>query len=366
MNTPARPTGPRFNEHELRQARALCDQVAHPELQRALQGIPVVRPEDFRHHKEKLSAILLEEHLRRLGEHVTSDAQTLRALAQKEARAIRQQFDEARSSAKLGDRLTEPPALTAGPDSSRSAVTPKMTCDRLALAALRQEIPSLEADHSGEMSFQMDRLSVWLLEAMQRRMQAGLPVDDNTLRVVTREEVRKRSPEIEGRLGGRAPSLSPPASPRSSQPEVFVVYGHDDSWKHLESLLYRIGAKPVVFSSIAKKGSETTIEILARTLPGADAVVVLMSADDEGRKRGTEDPLKPRARENVLIEAGCAVVNRRDRVILVALGGVNIPSDFDGIHRVQGESWTNEMESQVARRLYDIGLKVDVAKAIRA
>ena len=147
---------------------------------------------------------------------------------------------------------------------------------------------------------------------------------------------------------------------------MFIVCGHDEAWKALEALLYRIGAKPVVFPSIPKKGSETVIEILARTLPTTEAVVVLMTPDDEGRKRGTADPLVPRARENVLMEAGCAVVNRRDRTLIIAMGGVNIPSDFDGIHRVQAESWTNEVEGQVARRLYDMGLKVDVANAIRA
>lgn len=204
------PSEPPFNELALRQARMLCDNVALPELQRALQGIPGLRAEDFRHHKEKLSGILLEEHLRRLGEHVPSTPETLRALAQIEAAKIRKVFDEARSSATLDGRSTAPPALAPGTNASKSAIAPKTTCDRIALVALRQEIPSLVTDHSGELTFQTDLLSEWLLEEMLRRMQENRPVDENTLRTLARSEARKRQPDVDRLLSARAQSQETP------------------------------------------------------------------------------------------------------------------------------------------------------------
>jgi hypothetical protein len=126
----------------------------------------------------------------------------------------------------------------------------------------------------------------------------------------------------------------------TGKPSVFIVYGHDPgSRSELENVLFRIGAQPWTFESLPKEGSITVIEILEKYVPTADAIVTLMTPDDEARKRGTDDPLEPRGRENVLIEAGFAMISRRMRSVLVALGGVHIPTDFEGIHRIQAAHW---------------------------
>jgi predicted nucleotide-binding protein len=106
----------------------------------------------------------------------------------------------------------------------------------------------------------------------------------------------------------------------------------------------------------------TVIELLEQYLPSADAVIALLTPDDEGRKRGARK-WELRARQNVLIEAGYAVLSRRDRSIIVALGGVTIPTDFEGIHRVQEEAWYESVGTKVARRLFDMGLRVDPSAA---
>lgn len=92
-------------------------------------------------------------------------------------------------------------------------------------------------------------------------------------------------------------------------------------------------------------------------------MIVLLTPDDEGRKMGTVT-LEPRVRQNVLIKAGYAVISKRGRSLLVALSGVTIPSDFEGIARVQSPSWTDAKALEVAKRLKDMGLAVDPAKAI--
>jgi predicted nucleotide-binding protein len=144
------------------------------------------------------------------------------------------------------------------------------------------------------------------------------------------------------------------------RPTVFIVHGHDvTTLAYVESLLLRIGCQPVTFRNYPE-GSKTNIEILEYSIPKADAVVALLTPDDEGRKLGDEN-LLPRSRQNVLVEAGYAVISRRESSIIVAIGGVEIPSDFDGINRVQGDRWNREMGLDLARRLEKhFNLKVDL------
>lgn len=138
----------------------------------------------------------------------------------------------------------------------------------------------------------------------------------------------------------------------TSPPKVFVIYGHDERvLNSVESLLHRIGCAPLIFKRL-KIVSKTAIEVLEQTLPEADAVIALLTPDDEGRKRGGQDgALEMRARQNVLVEAGYAVISNRSRSIIVALGGVSIPSDFDGIQRVQSDQWSRTMELDIAKAL---------------
>ena len=146
----------------------------------------------------------------------------------------------------------------------------------------------------------------------------------------------------------------------SGRPRVFVIYGHDFSYRFLELVLHRIGADPLVFEQLPKTGGATVIELLEQYIPSADAVIALLTPDDEGRKKGT-DTWEPRARQNVLIEAGYAVISRRSRSVIVALGGVSIPSDFEGIHRIQESEWSATVGMKVAKRLLDMGLNVDLS-----
>lgn len=142
------------------------------------------------------------------------------------------------------------------------------------------------------------------------------------------------------------------------QPRVFVIHGHDPCHQDLDLFLQRIGVKPLFFDQLPKTGSATIVELLETYIPGADAAIVLLTPDDEGRKRGTCD-LELRARQNVLIEAGYAVIARRISTVLVALGGVCIPSDFEGIHRIEAQTWTSAVASKIAKRLLDMNLAID-------
>ena len=144
----------------------------------------------------------------------------------------------------------------------------------------------------------------------------------------------------------------------NNKPRIFVIHGHDPCHMDLELCLRQIGAEPLFFDQLPKPGSLTVVELLEKHLPSADAAIVLLTPDDEGRERG-EAILELRARQNVLIEAGYAVIAKRIRTILVALGGVSIPSDFAGIHRVEEKEWTASVITKIAVRLSDMGLAID-------
>ncbi len=147
----------------------------------------------------------------------------------------------------------------------------------------------------------------------------------------------------------------------SSSKKVFIIHGHDKlTLDKVENTLWRIGCEPIVFSRIHNRGAKTNIEILESALPTSDAVVALLTPDDEGRKKGIEK-LELRARQNVLIEAGYALISRRKTSLIVALGGVSIPSDLDGINRLQFESWNRSAEIDLSRELGSIlEFEVDV------
>ncbi len=156
------------------------------------------------------------------------------------------------------------------------------------------------------------------------------------------------------------------------RPRVFIVHGHDlQSLEKLDHLLRKIGLEPENFDTLKKEGSETVIEILERSMPTCDAVIALLTPDDEGRKcpppgqaPETHEPLKPRARQNVLIEAGYAIISSRRRSLIIALGGVDIPTDFEGISRIQAHSWTNDLAGNIAKRFSQMGFSVNLQSLV--
>jgi predicted nucleotide-binding protein len=64
-----------------------------------------------------------------------------------------------------------------------------------------------------------------------------------------------------------------------------------------------------------------------------DFALVLLTPDDVGGRAGTPPgPLKPRARQNVILELGYFIAKlTRAHVCALYTGDVEIPSDFDGV-----------------------------------
>ena len=120
-------------------------------------------------------------------------------------------------------------------------------------------------------------------------------------------------------LEAQEPSLSSAnAQPSGGERRVFVVYGHDtDARDDLELILRRVQVNPIILQNIPGVG-DTLIEKL-EALTDADFACVLLTPDDIGAAKAIPDKLRPRARQNVVLELGMVLsrLGRRRVAILV-------------------------------------------------
>jgi len=140
---------------------------------------------------------------------------------------------------------------------------------------------------------------------------------------------------------------------RSNAPgyNVFVIHGRDDAaLTALRAFIQGQGYKSLILRDLPPNG-EAIIEALERVLPEADRIIALFTADDEGKLRDSRAPLKPRVRQNVLIEVGYAMIHRRRDSIIIALGGPEIPTNLDGIRRIQADEWGFQVQQELGRAL---------------
>jgi len=137
--------------------------------------------------------------------------------------------------------------------------------------------------------------------------------------------------------------------------------------------LVSIGLSPLLFEDAVIKSGKTSPyigEVLETAFSLAQAVVVLMTPDDEGclcaNLRGQNEPIyetqpTPQARINVYFEAGWALGgSHRDRTILVQLGDLRPFSDISGRHKVV---LTNSLEKRkdLIGRLKNARCSVDIS-----
>ncbi len=152
---------------------------------------------------------------------------------------------------------------------------------------------------------------------------------------------------------------------------VFVVHGRNDTMRDaLFAFLRSIGLKPLEWAQAVKntgKASPYIGEILETAFSAAQAIVVLMTPDDEARLRtdfqAPNDPsyetrLTPQARSNVLFEAGMAMGHNPDRTILIELGELRPFSDVAGRHAIRLNN-SAERRHELAQRLKTAGCSVE-------
>lgn len=146
---------------------------------------------------------------------------------------------------------------------------------------------------------------------------------------------------------------------------VFIVYGHDvQAREQLELLLRRLKLEPIVLQNIPGAG-DTIIEKLEE-LTDADFACVLLTPDDEGRKRSKEVNedcgLQPRARQNVILELGMVLARLGRRRVAILLKGPEIeePSDISGLIYIRFDMHMDEVKNSLAANLQEAGFNIQV------
>ena len=141
--------------------------------------------------------------------------------------------------------------------------------------------------------------------------------------------------------------------------KVFVVHGHNEEVKSkVARLVETLELEAIILHEQPDKG-RTIIEKFEEESDVAFAIV-LFTADDPGYPQERADDIKPRARQNVVLELGFFLgVLGRDRVCVLYEDGVEMPSDYQGVLYKPidaGGAWRYEL----AKEIRAAGLEVDL------
>jgi len=165
------------------------------------------------------------------------------------------------------------------------------------------------------------------------------------------------------------------ASDAADPRKVMVVHGRDaEARRAMFDFLRALHLDPQEWSElVAATGSAAPYigQVLDKAFEIAKAVVVLFTPDDEGWLKDTfrlptdppdETQATPRARQNVLFEAGMALGVHPDRTVLVELGTLRSFSDIYGRHVVRLDHTEGPLR-EIAKRLKTAGCDVNESGA---
>lgn len=153
----------------------------------------------------------------------------------------------------------------------------------------------------------------------------------------------------------RAPQSKPQVPIDSSK--IFIVHGHNGELKEsVARIIEKQSIKPIILSEQANTGY-TIIEKFEQN-SNVGCAICLFTADDVGRAKSETDD-KPRARQNVVFEAGYFIGKLgRDHIVILADNGVEIPSDLAGVVYTDTKSW----QTDLLKELKSMGYNVDFNK----
>ena len=144
-----------------------------------------------------------------------------------------------------------------------------------------------------------------------------------------------------------------------SADKVFIVHGHNGELKEaVARLIESQGINAIILSERANQG-KTIIEKFEDN-SDVGAAIALFTNDDMGRSKDSEEDA-PRARQNVAFEAGYFMGKLgRNRVVLIAEKGVELPSDLQGVVYTDKSDWKLE----VCRELKTMNFSIDFNKLL--
>lgn len=160
--------------------------------------------------------------------------------------------------------------------------------------------------------------------------------DVRSFRENCQEDLRKLwsiREKLEFYVGATIPGSRHDAARAPVRRRVFVVHGRDAGAESAVALLIRkVGLEPVILHELPSRGSRPLLDKLIAGGESAEYAVVVMTADDVGALATEKESLRPRARQNVVLELGYFLgLLGPARVCALTQGGIEAPSDYNGI-----------------------------------
>jgi len=147
----------------------------------------------------------------------------------------------------------------------------------------------------------------------------------------------------------------------SDSNRVFIVHGHDNAAKEgTARFLEKLGLQPIILHE-QPSGGRTIIEKFEMFSRSASFAVVLLTPDDVGAVSSNSANLQPRARQNVVLELGYFMGRLgRDRVCALYSGGIELPSDYQGVIYVEMDTsgaWKAKLAQEFVQARLPINLE---------
>lgn len=139
--------------------------------------------------------------------------------------------------------------------------------------------------------------------------------------------------------------------------KIFIVHGHDSGLKHeVARLVEKQNLTAVILSEQANQG-KTIIEKFEE-YSDVSGAVCLFTADDFGHAKADANE-QSRARQNVVLETGYFMGKLgRNRIVILADKGIEMPSDLSGVVYTDTSSW----QIDLLKDLKAMGYTVDFNK----
>ncbi len=142
-----------------------------------------------------------------------------------------------------------------------------------------------------------------------------------------------------------------------SSNKVFVIHGRDEATREVVArFLEKLELSPIILHEKPNKG-RTIIEKF-EDYSDVRFAVVLLTPDDVGALSNDETNLKPRARQNVILELGYFIGKLgRENVCPFIKDDVETPSDYDGVVYTKlddGGGWKTKLIQELKVAGFDI------------
>lgn len=146
---------------------------------------------------------------------------------------------------------------------------------------------------------------------------------------------------------------------------IFVVHGRDDGAREtVARVIEQLELEAVILEEQPNKG-RTVISKFKEEAADIGFAVVLLTPDDEGRQRGDANEIRPRARQNVVLELGFFLSALGQKCVCALVkGDLEIPSDYDGVVYIpmdDNPSW----KFMLVKELLAAGFKVEANKLLK-